>query len=326
MVVRRIPVVALLLGACAAATAQDLRPALPTAPAARLAPLAGLNSVSDPVAPVLPPLLPIPAAGPAPHKPCLPCQTEYHPGHVYLPEASPDCGAGGCDGECHPCRRAWVSLDFLFGMSEDLPDASRGHEFGAKANVGYWFSDAKNFGVDLGFLNVHQPFHEIVFGNTLINAPLTFTTGDVNLRMQLLNDEHFRVDGLVGYRFTRLHENEFISSSTGFATNLDTRNQLNTAQIGVVGTYHFGSYFWEVLGKVGVGRNSESIAIDRALLNDSPMATVSEFGARVGYQLGEGVFGTLGYTFLYLSNVARPGRVDSDFYLHGLTVGVETRF
>jgi len=61
-------------------------------------------------------------------------------------------------------------------------------------------------------------------------------------------------------------------------------------------------------------------------LSESAMTIVPEFGARVGYQIGAGVYGTIGYTFLYLSDVTRPGRGDSDFYLHGFTVGVECRF
>ena len=56
------------------------------------------------------------------------------------------------------------------------------------------------------------------------------------------------------------------------------------------------------------------------------MVFVPEFGARAGYQIGEGVFWTVGYTFLYLNTAARPGRGDTDFFLHGLTVGLECRF
>jgi opacity protein-like surface antigen len=317
---------ALLVGLSSAVNSQDPIAPVPAAPAARLSPLVGSAAVTDPIAPMLPPLLPVPQPTYAPHKPCLPCQTEYNPGHVYLPEASPDCHSGNCNGECHACRRTWVSADFLFGWSQNLADINRGHEFGVKANGGYWFDDNKSLGLDFGILNVHQPYHEIVLGHTLINSPLTYTTGDANLRFSLLNHEHLGIDGLVGYRFARLHEVEFISSATGFAANLDTRNRVNAAQVGLIVDYHYGAYFCEVLGKIGTGRNSEAITINGLLVSDSPMCVASEFGARVGYQLGEGVFGTLGYSFTYLSNVARPGRIDSDFYLHGFTIGLETRF
>src|SRR6516164_9862547 len=105
MAVRRIPVAALLLGAFGVACGQEPAQVLP--PAARLAPSPG-PVVIDPVDPAIPPLV-IPQPAPVPRKPCLPCHTEYQPSHVYLPEANPDCGAGGCDGECRDCRRAWAS-------------------------------------------------------------------------------------------------------------------------------------------------------------------------------------------------------------------------
>src|SRR5689334_7591104 len=127
MAVPRIPVAALLLGACAVTCGQDPFPALP--PAARLAPAPGPVVID----PVVPPLLAVPAAPAAPHTPCLPCPTEYQPNHVYIPEANPDCGAGGCDGECRPCRRYWLSVSFLLACSQNLGEIDRGLECGCRA-------------------------------------------------------------------------------------------------------------------------------------------------------------------------------------------------
>src|SRR5262245_26269834 len=98
MAVRRFPVVSILLGACAIAGGQEPLPTtLP--PAARLAPPPG-SVVVSPAAPAVPPLLAVPAPQPVPRPPCLPCHTDYQPHHVYIPDANPDYGAGGCDGEC----------------------------------------------------------------------------------------------------------------------------------------------------------------------------------------------------------------------------------
>jgi len=317
---RRIPVSALVLAACAAAHGQDPVPVLP--PAARLAPAPGTAVVVDPV---VPPLLVVPPPPGAPRKPCLPCHTEYQPSHVYLPEANPDCGAGGCDGECRPCRRYWVSLAFLAGGSQKLGDIDRGHECGCQGGAGYWFDDTKTLALDVGWLNVHKPYHEIFF-DTFVNAPLTVTTADVNLRVELLGYERYRLDGLLGYRYVHLHETLFVHSAGGFAAEETTRNNIQAAQVGAVGSYRYGAYLCEVFGKVGVGRNAESVSLNGVRLTDSTMTVVPEIGARAGYQIGEGVFWTVGYTLLYLNNVARPGRGDTDFFLHGFTVGVECRF
>ncbi len=321
MAVRRIPVAALLLGACATACGQDPVPVLP--PAARLAPAPG-PVIIDPVNPAIPPLI-IPQPPAAPCKPCLPCHTEYQPSHVYLPEANPDYGAGGCDGEFRSCRRAWLSLAFFLGCSQNLGDIDRGLECGLRAGGGYWFDDTKTTGLDVSILSVHQPHHEIFF-DTLVNSPLTITTADANFRLELLNFDRYRIDGLVGYRYAQLHEQLFLHSLDGFAANDNTRNRIQAAQLGVVGTYKFGGYFCEILGKLGVGRDSESITLNGLRFTDSVMTVIPELGARVGYQLGEGVYGTLGYSFLYLSKVARPGQGDSDFYIHGFTIGMECRF
>ena len=330
MAVRRIPVAVLLLGACAAACGQDSFAVLP--PAARLVPVPGSATVSEPATPVIPPLLavPPPAALPAPgavgpRPSCLPCPTEYQPNHVYLPEANPDCGAGGCDGECRPCRRYWVSLALFLGCSQDLGDIHRDLHCGVQGGAGYWFDDTKTLGLEASVLNVHKPYHEVSF-DTLINSPLTVTTADANVRLELLNYDRFRLDGLLGYRYAQLHENLFLHSADGFASEENTRNRIHAAQVGLVGTYRYGGYFCELLGKLGVGRNAESLTLNGVGLTDSALTFIPEFGARVGYQLGEGVYGTLGYTFLYLNNVARPGRGDTDFYLHGFTIGVECRF
>ena len=140
MAVRRIPVVALLVGACTFARGQDPVPVPVLPPAARLVPAPGTATVAEPVAP---PCWSSHRRRPRPRKPCLPCHTEYQPNHVYLPDANPDFGAGGCDGECRPCRRDWVSLAFFVGGSQNLGDIDRGHECGCRARGGYWFDDSK---------------------------------------------------------------------------------------------------------------------------------------------------------------------------------------
>jgi hypothetical protein len=322
MAFRRIPVAALLLGTCAAACGQETIPPVP--PAARLAPLSGPVIPAEPALTVLPPLLPV-APPTTPRKPCLPCHTEYQPHHVYLPEGNPD-GAGGCDGECHECRLNWVTCELLLAWTQDLGDIHRDHGCGLQFHAGHWFDGTKTLGIEAGFLNFHKPYHEIFYTNTLVNSPLTATTADANVRLELLTHEAFRLDGLLGYRYAGLHEHLFIHSLSGFAADQDARNTIHAAQVGVVGNYRYGAYFCEMLGKLGLGRNSESIALNGVPFTDSQMTLIPELGARVGYQLGEGTFGTLGYTFLYLSNVNRPGRGDADFYLHGFTVGLEKRF
>ena len=318
MAVRRIPVAALWLGTFAAAGGQE------PFPAARLAPVPGPVVVA-PIAPAVPPLLVVPPPAAASRPPCLPCHNEYQPHHVYIPEANPDFGAGSCDGECRPCRQYWVALALFLGGSSDLGDIHRRLHFGVQGGAGYWFDPTRTFGIEANGLNVHRGYEKVEF-DTFVSSPLTVTTGDLNLRLELMALEKYRLDGLVGYRYARLNEGLFVNQAGSFAFDADARNQVHAGQVGVVGTYRHGAYLAEVLTKVGVGRNSQTMTVNGLPLTDGGLSVIPEFGARVGYQIGAGVYGTLGYTFLYLSNVARPGRSDADFYLHGFTVGVECRF
>lgn len=322
MGVPRIPAAVLLLGAAAVACGQD---PFATSPAARLAPMPGVAVLTPaPVAPVIPPLMPVPPPATAPRPPCLPCPTEYQPNHVYIPEANPDWG-GGCDGECRPCRRTWVSLAMFFGGSKDLGDIRRDLHCGVQGGAGYWFDDSKTLGLDASFLNINRPHQEFFF-NTYINAPLTITTGDLNGRMEVMAYDKYRLDGLLGYRYLQQSEQLFVNNPGGISSDSNAFNRIHAGQLGLVGTYKYGGYFCELLGKVAVGRNAKSLSVNGLPLSDSSVAVVPELGARVGYLLGAGVYGTFGYTFLYLSDVARPGQSDTDFYLHGISIGFECRF
>src|SRR5688572_15868916 len=237
MAVRRIPVPALLLAACAARAQGPFPPALP--PAARLAPVPGpvVGSLNPPV---VPPLLAVPPAAAAPRPPCLPCPTEYQPHHVYIPEANPDFGAGSCDGECRPCRQYWVNLNLLIGGSSDLGDIHRPIHFGFQGGAGYWFDPSKTLGAEVSGLYVRKGYERVEF-DTFVSSPLMVATADANLRMELMAMERYRLDGLVGYRYARLSEGLFINQAGVFAADLDTRNTVHAGQVGVVGTYRYGA-------------------------------------------------------------------------------------
>jgi len=332
MPARRLPVIALLLGAWAAARGQDPVPVTALPPADRSAPVvtgevadAPVQSRTPPVT-ELPPFLAVPApVVVSPRRPCHACPNDYHPCHVYLPEANPDWGAGSCDGECRECRLNWVSADFLCLHTKPLGDVDRKQAYGLRFGGGHWFGPDRGVGVEMSFLNVHDTYHEFEAGPSTVNSPLTVSAFDLNGRAELWTEERWRVDGLAGYRYVQLHEKLFVGNPA-FVTDLSDRNEIHAAQVGAVAAYKYGAYFHEIFGKVGVGRDSETLTTNGVRTTDSAMTAVGEFGMRCGYQLGEGCWFTLGYDVLYLSSVARPSRGETDFYLHGFMVGFEKRF
>jgi hypothetical protein len=323
MAARRMPAAIIVLGACAAAAFGQYPGSVGPVPPA-------ITSGSDslglpPRVTELPPLLPAPQCPVVPVAPCHPVPTEYHPHHVYLPDQSLDWATGGCDGECRPCRRYWISSDFFFGCVQDLDGISRGFAYGVRVGGGYWFSDAKTEGLELGLLNIHDTYREVQPGGSMTTSPVTVTTVDLNLRGELMEYEKVRVDGLVGYRYVQLHEKVTVFAPT-FLVDESARNEVHAFQLGALANYRIGSYFSEVVGKLAVGHNAGSVTINGVRTTDGGLCWVPEFSMRAGYQLGEGCWATLGYTFLYLSNVERPGRGETNFFLHGLLFGFERRF
>jgi hypothetical protein len=112
----------------------------------------------------------------------------------------------------------------------------------------------------------------------------------------------------------------------------DTRNQFYGGQIGAEAVYLVGRWSVDVTGKLALGVNQQTIDINgNQVLTTSQGATttfnggllalpsnighhtrdrfavVPEVGIKLGYQLTDWCRATVGYNFLYMSNVVRPG-------------------
>lgn len=118
----------------------------------------------------------------------------------------------------------------------------------------------------------------------------------------------------------------------GLVDSFNTHNQFYGGQVGLAGAWFWGRWMVGTLGKVALGCNNETIQINGfqnvtppagpaqtfqggllalpsniGTFNRDRFAVVPEVGANVGYQLNKHVRFTLGYTFLLISNVVRPG-------------------
>jgi Putative beta barrel porin-7 (BBP7) len=121
-------------------------------------------------------------------------------------------------------------------------------------------------------------------------------------------------------------------SSIATVDSFQTRNQFYGGQLGLRGEYCLGNLFVEATGKIALGSTHESINIlgtSTLFPNPGPLVTVpsgqfaepSNIGRRthnefavmpeveikVGYQVTSWLRATVGYDFLYLSQVVRPG-------------------
>lgn len=194
---------------------------------------------------------------------------------------------------------------------------------------------------------------------------------------------------LAGFRYLELEENLTITATTqdipvgtGNRTVLvdffGAENRFYGGQVGLAGEWCFGKLSVGAQGKIALGCleqrqniNGSRVIVDEttgtttafaaALLaqptntgefSRNRFAVVPEININLGYQVTERVRATVGYTFLCISDVTRPGeqidRVinttqfppnnltgaarptatfrDGDFWTHGLNVGVEFKF
>jgi hypothetical protein len=165
--------------------------------------------------------------------------------------------------------------------------------------------------------------------------------GDINMRKELCCCDScnggYRVDLLVGYRILSLQENlevdEYVSSTNPPGTILlqdkfTTNNVFNGAQIGLDTEFAKNSWIFGIRTLVALGVTTETVNISGVTVLNSPLspqivlpggllaqktsmgyysrdefAVVPDVGVRFGRQITENIRFTVGYDFLYWSNV-----------------------
>ncbi len=229
-------------------------------------------------------------------------------------------------------------------------------------------------------------------GTAGIRANMALIAAEANLRSKLWCSKATRIDAIAGYRFFRLGEDVSIDSTTinqiavagfpggtqsRFLDAFDTENRFHGGQIGLAGEYRWHHLFLHLTGKVAFGVNFQETQIEagtqvilpngfvsqggngglvaaplRGNYRSNEFTVLPEIGVRLGYELNEHWRAYLGYHFLYLNNVARPGEViqatlnpaviadsldpgfsvpdafgpSTGFWIQGITLGLEWRF
>lgn len=168
-----------------------------------------------------------------------------------------------------------------------------------------------------------------------------------------------RIDLGIGYRYTELHETLAITENltlnaptpTGSSLTLsdmfDTQTQFNGFDFGMFYTRHRGDWSLDMQGRFAIGTNRQNINIrgmttgnlattpatiineDEGLLamasnignrSRDRISVMPEFRANLGYRITPRLKATVGYTFMYWSNVVRPGdQVDLDVNRNSIT-------
>jgi hypothetical protein len=232
-------------------------------------------------------------------------------------------------------------------------------------------------------------FPGVVAGSIKVTSTTSLTGSDIDLRWNWCRGCCWKLDLLGGFRYVNLEEslsiNEFLAtpngSSIAVADGFGTHNNFYGGDMGLDLELRRGRWTLEMLGKVALGGINSTgnisgstaffvpgqpvAAFPGGLLalptnighySSSRFAVSPEADIRLKYQVTKRIQAFMGYSFLYLNNVARPGGLidrsinvsqlpsqigpgtlvgaanpvggihTTDFWAQGITVGLEIRW
>jgi hypothetical protein len=186
----------------------------------------------------------------------------------------------------------------------------------------------------------------VVVGNIDVSSNRSLTSNDLSLRRALYIGCCSRFDILAGYRYFHLGEGlsvrtnatvldeQGITAGTNFAAEdiFGTANNFNAGQLGVNYQFTRGCWTWDIMGKLALGGVSQRVSINGStvvtvpdeepvtneggiLALDSNIGTyrrtqfgiMPEIDVNLRYQWSPLWTISMGYTFIGLTNVVRPG-------------------
>ena len=235
-------------------------------------------------------------------------------------------------------------------------------------------------------------YPNVAAGSITVTSINKFQTLEGLLRRHLTQECGRTIDFLAGYRYAYLQDTLSIDETmtsiqrdspvpfgTTFSTvdQFDTQNRFNGGEVGIVFQQRCRRWSLDLLMKLAVGSTQSQVAINGSTAITPPrlgttvypggilalptnigtydqtkLSLMPELGVTLGYDVTRHMRATVGYSFIYWSNVARPGdQIDTDvnasqfppgtssgaarpnfvfhttdFWAQGLNVGLEYRF
>ena len=279
------------------------------------------------------------------------------------------------------CERKWgVEGNYLF-----LAQRSSSFSAAGSGGLGTGSLNIPFFNADGGFEDAFQLAHEgQQAGAITITTAHRLQGGEFNVRRSTGDLGCWNLALLGGFRFLALDESlDLAQNATALpldagvtstvAESFGTRNNFYGGQIGAEAEFHRNKWQLTVTGKVALGTVDQSVNIQGTTINTDPInrkvitpggfftaasnlghhnrnefAVVPEAGINVGYHLTSHLTTTIGYSFIYMSSVLRPGDQidrainflppatglarplvtfkDSDFWTQGINVGLQFRY
>lgn len=216
-------------------------------------------------------------------------------------------------------------------------------------------------------------------GNVSAQITSRFWGAEANGLLNVWRDHGIAVCALGGFRYLDLRETLSLSGNSNnlfilpfgvpvgpaaFQDNFNATNHFYGGNLGLKGEFSRGWFYAAIAGKVALGINQQTLNVSgsNTVLNDgagifargpalgsrssTPFTIVPEVQAKVGVNIGQHVRLTVGYDFLYISSVVRPGNnidrgIDAannpptrpaalfnqtSFWAQGVNAGLEIRF
>jgi hypothetical protein len=183
-------------------------------------------------------------------------------------------------------------------------------------------------------------------GGVTITNSLQLGVLDLTGVIPLYRDTNWELSGLAGGTFLQLNESfglvgtlagiptsDLYAGQSGYSVDeFKTRNRFYGAALGVRGRYTYGPVFIEGTGRLSFGASQEVLTVNggyqdfgahfansqgpygifampanEGKFSQTHFAVVPEVEAKIGYNITPSIAVTIGYDFLYDSNVIRPG-------------------
>lgn len=177
-------------------------------------------------------------------------------------------------------------------------------------------------------------------GTATLRVENSLQGAEANFLGRLWRTECVSVTGLAGFRYLRFEENlDFTATAQAPVTGaqftaLDSFHATNNfygGNLGLRGEYRYGNFVIGATGKVALGTMRQTVEIAGASSSIGPanpgspvsgfyaqptnsgshsqnvFAVIPEAEIKLGYNITRNIQGFVGYNFLYINNVARPG-------------------
>jgi hypothetical protein len=178
-------------------------------------------------------------------------------------------------------------------------------------------------------------------GYAAVSVQSLLQGADVNLLHNIMNNNAVRMELLGGFRYVNFQEELCFRTDSpdvdpnppGFFHTYDqfiVNNNFYGAQLGVRASYDRSQFFANATGKMALGSTFEQVSVDGGTYTNiggfasapgdylsqpsnigsttrEQFAVVPELNLNVGVRLAPWVSMSVGYSFLYISSVARPG-------------------